>query len=47
MILMKLSLLKYNPPLKFSIAVKEPRFRVPYNPPFPKGPVKKHRQIAL
>ena len=40
---MKLSLLKYNPPLKFSIAVKEPRFRVPYNPPFPKGPVKKYR----
>ena len=44
---MKLSHLKYNPPLKFSIAVKDTRFRVPYNPPFPKGPVKKHRQIAL
>ncbi len=44
---MKLSQLKYNPPLKFSIAVKDARFRVPYNPPFPTGPVKKQRQIAL
>lgn len=33
MILMKLSQLKYNPPLKFSIAVKDTRFRVPHNPP--------------
>ncbi len=44
---MKLSQLKYNPPLKFSIAVKDTRFREPYKPPFPKAHVKKHRQIAL
>jgi len=41
-----LSQLQYNLPLKFFIAVKDTRFRVPYNPPFPKGPEKKHRQIS-